>query len=147
MPSASPENMSTNSWNALPKAERMQTLLKLQETNNKMKQEIDDDQKTLAHLRQTIPDECEELFKEEKVMLLKHYTTADLIPHLPERGLTTDDIKKMGINMTERVEAQVADQEETKHIAQETSKIRQENEMYSQKVLDLATSLLRRFED
>ena len=106
-----------------------------------MKLIIDDRQKTLAEMRQTIPEECREMFEKEKTMLLKHYvrlfpwlswilieiigfqTTAELLPHLPKKGLTEEEVHRMITNIKERVEAQVADQEETRLINQRAEKV------------------------
>ncbi|ULU01084.1 hypothetical protein L3Y34_001456 [Caenorhabditis briggsae] len=147
METKSPHNMSTNSWSSLPKAERIKTILKLQETNNQMKLDIDNDQKTLAELRQTIPDECLGLFEKEKKNLLNHYLTAELLPHLSEQGLNADEIQRMGNTITARANAQVADREETKNIIQETEEKRHKNEFLNQQVDDLAANILRRLEN
>ncbi|CAL2037255.1 unnamed protein product [Caenorhabditis brenneri] len=142
MASTSTQNMSANSWNSLSKDERKKLILQTQEGNNTMKLIIDDRQKTLAEMRQTIPEECREMFEKEKTMLLKHYTTAELLPHLPKMGLTEEEVHRMITNIKERVEAQVADQEETRLINQRTEKIRQENEHLRQTVRQMAEKML-----
>ncbi|KAF1761643.1 hypothetical protein GCK72_009899 [Caenorhabditis remanei] len=147
MTSISPQNMSTNSWNSLPKSERNKIFLQVQEANNKAKLVIDDHQKTLSELRKKIPEECLEMFEKEKTILLQHYTTAELLPHLPKEGLSNDEAQRMISIIKERVEAQVADQEESKIIKQQIEKQHQENEQLRQKIRDLAGEILRECEE
>uniref|UniRef100_A0A1I7U3E4 Uncharacterized protein n=1 Tax=Caenorhabditis tropicalis TaxID=1561998 RepID=A0A1I7U3E4_9PELO len=147
MASTSVQNMSTNSWNSLSKDERKKLIVKIHETNNEMKHAIDNRQKSLAEMRQMIPEECREMLEKEKRILLNHYTTAELLPHLPIKGPSKDDVRRMITNINERVEAQVADQEETKVLIEETEKLRQESNYLQNKIRKMAEEMLRECEN
>ncbi|CAP26749.2 Protein CBG06450 [Caenorhabditis briggsae] len=105
-------------------------LRKLQETNDQLRLDIDKDEKTLVDLRRTIPKKCSEMYKMEKKKLLNHYLAAELLPHLPEQGLNTDEIQRMRNTVNARGDAQKL----------------HENKFLQKQVDDLAALLLRNME-
>ncbi|ULT87995.1 hypothetical protein L3Y34_007281 [Caenorhabditis briggsae] len=86
------------------------------------------------------------MYKMEKKKLLNHYLAAELLPHLPEQGLNTDEIQRMRNTVNARGDAQVANREELKHILHQTEEKLHENKFLRKQVDDLAALLLRNME-